>query len=89
LAAAAAAQVTYWNTKRNDSVQQRVFRADENLAVLTSLFPYTQYTVLVLAYNAAGDGPANSTPLVVNTSESGNYVPDVLHAVKTLHSCCN
>jgi len=30
--------------------------------------------VLVLAYNAAGDGPANSAPLFVTTAESGNYV---------------
>jgi len=51
-----------------------VFRADDNLVVLTNLFPYTQYAVAVLAYNAAGVGPANSPLLYATTAESGNYL---------------
>jgi len=64
--------VRFWDAKHNGSVEQRVFRADDNFAVLTNLFPYTQYTVSVLAYSAAGDGPANSPPLLITTAESGN-----------------
>ena len=64
----------YWDTSDNSSVEQRVFHADESFAILTGLFAHTQYAVLVLAYNAAGDGPANSVPLFVTTAESGNYV---------------
>ena len=70
----AGAQVRYWDTKDDRSVERRVFHADDNSAVLTNLFPYTQYAVAVLAYNAAGDGPANSPALYVTTAQSGNYL---------------
>ena len=68
----AVVQVQYWRSKDNGSVEQRVFHADEDSAILTNLFPYTKYFVTVLAYSAAGDGPTNNPPLYVTTAESGN-----------------
>ena len=67
-------QVRYWDVKDNSSVEQRVFRANDNLVVLSGLFPYTQYAVEVMAYNAAGVGPANTPPLYATTAESGNHL---------------
>jgi len=51
-----------------------VYNADDNLVILTSLFPYTQYAVAVMAYNAAGLGPANNPLLYATTDQSGNYL---------------
>jgi len=68
----AAVQVYYWSSKDNGSVEQRVFHADEDSAILINLLPYTQYIITVLAYSAAGDGPTNNPPLYVTTAESGN-----------------
>jgi len=74
ITAAGSVQVRYWDVKDNSSVEQRVFRADDNLVVLSGLFPYTQYAVEVMAYNAAGVGPANTPPLYATTAESGNHL---------------
>lgn len=75
-------QVRYWKAGNNGSVEQRVFHADEDFAVLTNLFPYTQYVVMVLAYSVAGDGPVNSPALHVTTAESGNCLMIVTY------TCC-
>jgi len=81
-------QVRYWDVKDNGSVQQRVFRADDNLVILTDLFPYTKYAVTVLAYNAAGVGPANTPPLYSTTAESGKYLQIYYNIISDICSHC-
>lgn len=50
-------------------------------ASLTGLKPYTNYHVVVKAFNSGGEGPA-STLIAVQTSEGGWFVRWMLHDKK-------
>ena len=58
----------YTNKTFNDTVN--ITGGDNKQYNLTTLTPYTNYTVTVRAYNDAGTGPASSE-LIQQTEESG------------------
>jgi hypothetical protein len=65
-------QIFVWKTNENSTLSLRVVHGADTTFVITDLLPYTHYAVAVLAYNAAGDGPVNKPPVVVETAQSGS-----------------
>lgn len=64
-------QIFFWKTKDNSTFSLRVAHGTDTTFAITDLLPYTYYSVTVLAYNAAGDGPVNKPPVAVQTAQSG------------------
>ena len=58
----------YTNTTFSDIVN--ITRGDNRQYDLTTLTPYTNYTVTVIAYNDVGTGPASSE-IIQQTGEAG------------------
>ena len=61
----------YTNTTFSDTVN--ITGGDNRQYNLTTLTPYTNYTVTVIAYNDVGTGPANSE-VIQETGEAGKSV---------------
>ena len=61
----------YTNTTFNDSVN--ITGGDMREYILTSLAPYTNYSVRVRPYNDGGIGPT-SNEIIQQTSEDGKYI---------------
>ena len=61
----------YTNTTFSDTVN--ITGGDNRQYNLTTLTPYTNYTVTVTAYNDGGTGPASSE-VIQQTGETGNSV---------------
>ncbi len=47
--------------------------ATETEALLEDLEMYTQYAMVMLAFNAAGDGPNTTLSIEATTQEGGQY----------------
>ena len=61
----------YTNTRFSDTVN--ITGEDNRQFNLTTLTPYTNYTVTVIAYNDGGTGPA-SKEVIQQTAEAGKLV---------------
>ena len=61
----------YTNTTFNDTVN--ITRGDNRQYNLTTLTPYTNYTVTVIAYNDVGTGPTSSE-VIQQTGEASKSV---------------
>ena len=61
----------YTNTTFSDTVN--IMGVDNRQYNLTTLTPYTNYTVTVIAYNDVGTGPASSE-IIQQTGEAGQSV---------------
>ena len=64
-------QVYYWVSGHKETTHMQPVSATEGSTVLQDLQMYTEYAAIVLAYNAAGDGPNTTVPVVARTSEGG------------------
>ena len=65
-------QIFYW---REEVPGQHVktVAATETQAILEDLEMFTEYTLVMLAFNAAGDGPNTTIPITALTTEGGKF----------------
>ena len=71
-------QIFYWvegtpRSRRSTYAPSHVktVAATETSATLDQLKMYTQYSMVMLAFNAAGDGPNTTVPITTTTQEGG------------------
>jgi len=65
----------------NTTTLATVLAPSQTIATLRDLFPYTSYSISILAFNAAGNGPNLTTPLVMTTNEDVPGPPGALQFV--------
>lgn len=63
-------QILYWREDPSDR-QIRTVAASETQTSLQNLTMFTEYSLVILAFNAAGDGPLTKVPLRIRTLEGG------------------
>ena len=61
--------VHYFCADRNRCADRQSTTTEHNYTI-TGLYPYTNYTIVILAHTNAGDGQ-DSTPLTITTLEAG------------------
>ena len=62
----------YWEEADPDlGTTVKTVAATELETVLSPLKMYTEYSMLILAFNAAGDGPNITVPVIAKTEEGG------------------
>ena len=71
----------YTNTTFNDTVN--ITGGDNRQYTLTTLIPYTNYTVKIIAYNNAGTGPA-SREIIQQTKEAGKSITTKIYYITDL-----
>ena len=66
-------KIFYWpEGKQKEALQEKtVAGAMVNETVLSGLLMYTEYCMVILAFNAAGNGPNTTTPIKARTEEGG------------------
>ena len=52
----------------------KIIAATEGSAILDNLAMYTSYSMLMLAFNAAGDGLNSTVPITVATAQGSEYL---------------
>ena len=62
--------VRYFCADRNRCVDDKQSKTTEHNYTITDLYPYTNYTIVIVAHTVAGDGK-DSTPLTITTLEAG------------------
>ena len=77
-------QIRYWQSADVGSQRQQIVHPTDTTLLISSLLPYTEYTITMLAFSAAGDGPYSNPPLIVKTLQSGELQ---LHDIRL--NCCN
>ena len=71
----------YTNTTFNDTIN--ITGGDNRQYTLTTLTPYTNYTVKIIAYNDAGTGPA-SREIIQQTKEAGKSITTKIYYITDL-----
>ncbi len=68
-------KIFYWpEGKQKDQMKERtVAGAMVNETVLDDLLMYTEYSMIILAFNAAGNGPNTTVPIKARTEEGGRF----------------
>ena len=71
-------KIYYWALDGSHGNQVKTVAATENEAILTDLKMYTEYGLVMLAFNAAGDGPNTTVPIATTTNQGVPDQPGVL-----------
>lgn len=58
-------------SKPDNTSSVKTVAATETETVLNQLQMFTEYAMLILAFNAAGDGPNITVPIIAKTLEGG------------------
>ncbi|ELU15655.1 hypothetical protein CAPTEDRAFT_52109, partial [Capitella teleta] len=72
-------KVFFWVSGHKDSAELQTVSASKTSTLLSGLQMYTEYAAILLAYNAAGDGPNTTVPVVARTSEGVPSAPGQIH----------
>ena len=66
-------KVFYWpeGKLKEELLEKTVAGASANETVLDNLMMYTEYCMVILAFNAAGNGPNTTVPIKARTEEGG------------------
>lgn len=64
-------KIFFWPSGHRDSAELLAVAPSDRTAILNGLQMFTEYASVVLAFNAAGDGPNSTVPVVARTSEGG------------------